>query len=134
MARSASALGLSTFERWSEAPLDGWRTGIGGGFERAFFRIAMAVAAAAPAASNAVPASTLGQRRACGFGGSSLRAVAASTDESLGATFSCTETLPRAALTAIQARTRPTRGRAQPAAPVARRLAVIAALLVIGRA
>jgi len=94
----------------------------------------MAVAAAAPAASKAVPAITFGQRRAWGFGGSSLRAAAASTDDNLGATFSWSETLPRAALTAIQARTRPTRGLAQPAAPVAPYLAVIAALLVIGRA
>lgn len=137
MARSASALGLSTLERWSGATfetLDGGRRDIGGGFLRDLLRIAMAVAAAAPAASKAVPASTFGQRRACGLGGSSLRAVAASIDEILGATLSCTETLPRAALTAIQARRRPTRGLAQPAAPVAPCLAVMAALLLIGPA
>src|SRR5215469_14466756 len=130
MARSASALGLSTLERWSGATfdtLDGGRRDIGGGFLRDLLRSAMAVAAAAPAASNAVPASTFGQRRACGLGGSSLRATPASTDETLGATLSWTEMLPRAALTAIQARTRPTRGFAQPAA-------VMVAFLVIGRA
>src|SRR5215469_7860622 len=130
MARSASALGLSTLERWSGATfdtLDGGRRDIGGGFLRDLLRIAMAVAAAAPAASNAVPASTFGQRRDCGLGGSSLRATPASTEETLGATVSWTETLPRAALTAIQARTRPTRGLAQPAAPMV-------AFLVIGRA
>jgi len=52
----------------------------------------------------------------------------------LGATVSCTETLPRAALTAIHARTLPTRGLAQFAAVPARRLAVSAALFVSGRA
>src|SRR5215469_16094772 len=100
MARSASALGLSTLERWSGATfdtLDGGRRDIGGGFLRDLLRIAMAVAAAAPAASNAVPASTFGQRRACGLGGSSLLATPASTDETLGATLSWTEMLPRAA-------------------------------------
>jgi hypothetical protein len=134
MVRSASALGFSTLERWSDVPLDDRPRGIGGGTGRARLRIAIAVAAAAPAASNAVPAITLGQRRACGFGGSSRRAVAASMYEILGATFSCTVTLPRAALTAIHARIRPTRGLAHPAAPVALCLAVMAALLVIGRA
>jgi len=97
-------------------------------------RSAIAVAAAAPAASSAVPAITFGQRRPRGLGGSSLRAVAASMADTLGAMLSCTETLPRAALTAIHARRRPTRGLAQPAAPVAPCLAVFAALLVIGPA
>ncbi len=127
MARSLSALGLSTWERWSAALRCCWRLGAGAGMARDLLRIAMAMAAAPPAASNAVPASTLGQRRARGRGGSSLRAVAASMYEILGAKLSWTETLPRAALTAIQARTRPTLGLAQPAAPTA-------AFLVIGPA
>src|SRR5580658_194486 len=97
-------------------------------------RIAIAVAAAAPAARSAVPASTLGHRRACGLGGSSLRAAAASTEDTRGATLSCTDTLPLAALTAIQARARPTLGFAQLAAPPAPWPAVMAALLVIGPA
>ncbi|HET9898606.1 MAG TPA: hypothetical protein VFQ44_27095 [Streptosporangiaceae bacterium] len=98
------------------------------------FRTAIAVAAAAPAASRAVPARTLGQRRGCDRGGSSRRAAAASTDETAGATLSWTDTLPRAALTAIQARTRPTLGFAQPNASPALRRAVVAAIFVIGRA
>lgn len=86
---------------------------------RDLLRIARAVAAAAPAASKAVPASTFGQRRVRDRGGSSVRAVAASMAEIRGATLSCIATLPRAALTAAQARTRPTLGLAQPAAPTA---------------
>ena len=98
------------------------------------FRMAIAVAAAAPAASSAVPASTFGQRLACGTGGSRRLAADASTEETLGATCSCTEMLPRAALTAIQARTRPTLGLAQVAVIPAPRRAVIVAFFVIGRA
>jgi hypothetical protein len=119
-------------ERCAELPLDDCRCGIGGGVARARLRMAIAAAAAAPAASSAVPASTFGQRRLAGAGGSSLRAVAASIAETLGPTLFCIETLPLAALTAIQARTRPTFGLAQVAAPPARRRAVLAALLVIG--
>src|SRR5579859_179664 len=96
--------------------------------------MAMATAAAAPAPSRAVPASTFGTRRERGLGGSSLRAVAASTAESLGAMISVTETLPRAARTAIHARALPTFGVAQVAAVPALRFAVSAALFVIGRA
>jgi hypothetical protein len=55
-------------------------------------------------------------------------------DEIFGATVSCTETLPRAARIAIHARTRPTLGLAQSAAPPAPRLAVPAALFVTGPA
>jgi hypothetical protein len=95
--------------------------------ERDFLRIASAIDAAAQAVSIAVPASTFGQRRVRCGGGSSVRAVAASMAEILGATVSCMDTLPRAALTAIQARSLPTLGLAQTAAPAA-------ALLVIGPA
>jgi hypothetical protein len=97
-------------------------------------RSANAVAAATPAASSAVPASTLGQRRERGLGGSSRLAVAASIAETLGATVSCTATLPRAARTAIHARSRPTLGLAHVAAVSALCRAVSAALLVIGPA
>ena len=108
--------------------------GMGGGMAPCLPRMAIAAAAAAPAASMAVPASTFGKRRDRGFGGSSFRAAMASMAETLGATVSCIETLPRAALTAIHARTRPTLGLAQVAALPAPCLAVMAALLVIGRA
>ena len=108
--------------------------GIGGGIARCLLRIAMAAAAAAPAASMAVPARTFGKRRDRGFGGSSFRAAMASISETRGATVSCTATLPRTALTAIHARTLPTLGMAQVAALPAPCLAVLAALLVIGRA
>src|ERR1700722_16930558 len=100
-------------------PPAGLRDMIGAGMTCDLLRIAMAVAAAAPAASSATPAKTFGQRRAAGLGGSSRRAVAARTDETRGATLSCTEMLLLAARTAIQARTRPTRGLAQTAAPPA---------------
>jgi hypothetical protein len=77
----------------------------------------------------------LGQRRDDrGLGGSSRLAVAASSAETLGASVSCTETLPRAARTAIHARTRPTLGLAQFAALPAPYLAVKAAFLEIGPA
>jgi len=97
-------------------------------------RITIAAAAAPAAASIAVPARTFGHRRDCGFGGSSLRAVAASMADTRGATVSCTETLPLAARTAIHARALPILGMAQSAAPPARRLAVTAAFFVIGAA
>jgi len=134
LARSFSALGLSTVAGCSAVPLAGDLGGMADGMMRCLLRMAMAAAAAAPAASSAVPASTLGNRLDRGLGGSSRRAVAASMAESLGATVSCTETLPRAALTAIHARTRPTRGLAQSAAVPARCLAFLAALFVIGPA
>jgi hypothetical protein len=118
MAGSGSAVGSSSLACWSDAFLEG-RGGIGGRSERVFQRIAIAKDAAAPAASMALPTSTFGQRRLRCRGGSSVRAVAASMAEILGATLSCTETLPRAALTAIQARTLPTLGLAQTAAPAA---------------
>jgi hypothetical protein len=124
--------GLAMVERCAESPLDDSRCGIGGGVARTRLRMANAPAAAAPAASSIVPASTFGQRRLAGAGGSSLRAVAASIAETFGPILSCIETLPLAALTAIQARTRPTLGLALVAAPPARRRAVMVALLVIG--
>jgi hypothetical protein len=130
--RPASALGFSTVDGCSAVPLDG--IGRSGGKFCCLARMAMAAAAAAPAASRAVPAITFGQRRDRGLGGSSRRAVAASMVESRGATVSWTETLPRAALTAIHARALPTRGLAHVAALPAPRLAVFAALFVIGRA
>ena len=131
--RAASALGLSTTD-WSAAPLAGGLGGMGGGMVRCLARMAMAAAAAAPAASMAVPARTFGKRRERGFGGSSFRAAMANIAETLGATVSCTDSLPRTALTAIHARTRPTLGLAQVAALPAPCRAVVAALLVIGRA
>src|ERR1022692_2140098 len=98
----------------------------------------MAVAAAPPAARIAVPTSSCGQRRDRCFGGSRRRAVAESMAPTFGATVSWTETLPRAARTAIHARARPTLGPAQPAAPpaprTAPRLADTAAFAVIGPA
>ena len=131
--RAASALGLSTVDCWS-ALLAGGLGGMGGGTARCLLRIAMAAAAAAPAASMAVPARTFGKWRDRGLGGSSFRAAMANMAETLGATVSCTETLPRTALTAIHARTLPTLGLAQVAALPAPCLAVIAAFFVIGRA
>ena len=101
---------------------------------RCLSRMAIAAAAAAPAASSAVPANIFGMRRDRGFGGSSRLAVAASMAATLGATVSCTATLLRVALTAIHALTLPTFGPAQLAAVPARRLAVSAAFFVIGRA
>src|ERR1700690_1714502 len=107
---------------------------MGGGIARCLPRMAMAAAAAAPAASMAVPARTFGNRRDRGLGGSSFRAAIASMADTRGATVSWTATLPRTAPTAIHARTRPTLGMAQVAAVPAPCLAVMAALLVIGRA
>jgi hypothetical protein len=109
----------------------------GGGIERImreFLRIVMAVTAAAPAASSAIPARAFGQRRDCGLGGSSFLAATASMAETLGATVSCIEMLPRAALTAIHARALPTCGLAHVAAVSARRLAALVALFVLGAA
>lgn len=134
MARCLSAFGLAIRELWSEAPLDGGRFDPLPGIALDRLRMAIAAAAAAPAASSAVPASTFGQRLVCGTGGSSFRAAVASTDETLGARCSCTEMLPRAALTAIQARTRPTLGLAQVVVIPAPRRAVIVAFFDIGRA
>ena len=138
LARSASAFGFSPADRGSVVLLDGLPDGIGGGcierIMREFFRIAIAVAAAAQAASIAVPARTFGQRRDCRLGGSSFLAAIASMAEALGATVSCIEMLPRAALTAIHARALPTCGLAHVAAVSARRLAFLAALLVMGAA
>jgi hypothetical protein len=118
--------------------LDAVPEGIGdGGIERimrAFLRIAMPAAAAAPAASSADPARTFGQRRDCGLGGASFLAAIASMAETVGATVSCIEMLPRAALTAIHARALPTCGSAHVAAEPARRLAVLVALFVMGAA
>jgi hypothetical protein len=53
--------------------------------------------------------------------------------ETFGPILSCIETLLLAALFAIQARTRPTLGLAQVAAPPAWRRAVVVAFVVIGR-
>jgi hypothetical protein len=137
-ARSASAFGLSPADCGSVVLLAGVPEGIGGGgiepIMREFLRIAMAVAAAAPAASSAVPARTFGQRRDCRLGGSSFLAAIAIMAETLGATVSVIETLPRAALTAIHARALLTCGLAHVAAVPARRLAVFVALFVMGAA
>jgi hypothetical protein len=97
-------------------------------------RIDTAATAAAPATSSAMPASIGGIIRFRRFGGSSLLAAVASMAATRGPIVSCIDTLPRAALTAIQPLALLTRGLAQPAAMSARRLAVNAALLVIGRA
>jgi len=94
----------------------------------------MAVAAATPAASRAVPARTRGSRLERVPDGSSRRAADASADEMRGARLSWTATLPRAARAAIQERARPARGRAQPIAPAAPRPAVMAARQVTGPA
>jgi len=118
--------------------LDGVSECIGGGgierIMRAFLRIVMTVATAPPAASSAIPARAFGQRRDCGLGGSSFLAATASMAETLGATVSCIEMLPRAALTAIHARALPTCGLAHVAALPARRLAVLVARFVMGAA
>ena len=137
-ARCASAFGLSVLDCGSVAVLDEVSWGIGGDdierIMRAFFRIVMAVAAAAAAASSAVPARTLGQRRDCRLGGSSFLAATVSMAEILGATVSCIEVLPRAALTAIHARALPICGLAHVAAVLARRLASLVARFVLGAA
>jgi hypothetical protein len=134
ISRSASAFGSTIFTDGSAPAAAGGLGGSGVRMARALLRSTIAVAAAPPAASSAVPATIFGQRRPRRFGGSSLRAVVASIDETFGPMVSCTLTLPRAARIAIQARILPTLGLAQPAAPSAPRLAVPAALLVIGPA
>ena len=73
-------------------------------------------------------------RRERGLGGSSRLAVASSMAASLGATDFCTETLPRAALTAIHVLIVTTFGPAHSAADPAWRFADIAAFSVTGRA
>jgi hypothetical protein len=136
--RSAPAFGLSAPDGGSAAVLEEDSEGIGGvGIERtirAFLRIAIAAAAAAPAASSAIPARAFGHRRDCRLGGSSFLAATASMVETLGATVSCIEMLPRAALTAIHARALPTCGLAHVAAVSARCLAVLVARFVMGAA
>jgi len=112
------------------------------------FLIAMAVAAAAPAASSAAPASTFGRRRDRRLGGSSFLAAVVIMAATLGATLSCTATLPRSARTAIHTLARPILGLAHSAALpaprfaltaprfalVAPRFALFVAVSVIGRA
>lgn len=97
-------------------------------------RIDIAVTAAAPAASRAMPASIIGIFADRRLGGSSFSAAVDSMAATRGPTVSRIVTLPRAARTAIQPRAWWTRGLAQPAAMSAWRLALKAAFLVSGRA
>src|SRR5215472_18485625 len=133
--RSASALWFIIAEGSPVPVLSGvGRGGTGGGMRASRLRMAIAAAAAQPAASSAAPARIFGMRRERGLGGSRRRAVASSMAASLGATDFCTETLPRAALIAIHVLIVTTFGPAHSAADPAWRFADIAAFIVIGRA
>lgn len=88
---------------WSAGP-DAALGGIAMARMAFLLRIDTAATAAAPARSSAMPASIGGIMRVLRFGGSSLLAAVASMAAIRGPIVSCIDTLPRAALTAIQPR------------------------------